>query len=287
MIRATIIGFLVIITPICLLAFSEETITYYSDSTISLKATIYTPEKDTLKPALVLIHEGGFTSGSRFCFNQYGAYFTGRGYVVMSIDYRLVQQGGAYPVALKDCIEAVKWLKANHRIYQVDKERIALIGSSAGAYLATMIGLAKGLPADIRQGHGKNKGEDTSVRVVVSSFGVYDWEKTEWKGDGFINPDQEKEASPIQYAEHAGAAFLLLAGGRDRLFNKEQAEEFKNRIKAKDKTVELYVKSRQGHAGLCDINSPLVTWALPIINSFLLDKLERCIPCERNYRKPE
>lgn len=269
------------------LAFNEETATYFSDSIITLKATIYSPEKDTIKPALILIHEGGFTGGSRFCFNQYGPYFAKRGYVVMSIDYRLVQQGGAYPEALKDCIEAVLWLKAHHEKYRIDKQRMAVIGSSAGAYLAVMVGVAGGLPDEIRQGHGRHPEEDARVRAVVSSFGLYDWTRTGWKGDGFIKPEQERAASPVTYAGRTQAAFLLLAGARDRLFDPGQAEEFRRRSSADGVSIEVCIKPRQDHAGLCDIHGPVAAWALPIIESFLLDRLKECEPCRRKYEKPE
>jgi acetyl esterase/lipase len=256
--------------------FSEQTITYFSDSTITLKATLYVPDTGQDLPALILIHEGGFTSGSRYCFAQYGEYFTRRGFAVMSIDYRLVQQGGQWPKPLEDCLEAVAWLRKYGAQYRIDKNQIVLIGASAGAYLATMIGLAPGLPAEIV------RNRDVVVRGVVSSFGVYDWTESNWRDEAFLPAALEDAASPIRYAQHAQCSFLILAGERDRLFDPSQARAFADaltkygqaEVNHQDATsakgvVEMYVKPQQNHAGLCDLHGPLAQWALPLIENFI------------------
>jgi acetyl esterase/lipase len=79
-----------------------------------------------------MIHEGGFLKGSRNCFSQYGEHFTNLGFAVMSIDYRLLTEGGAYPEAVKDCIQALRWLKAHSALYKIDKNNISLMGCSCG-----------------------------------------------------------------------------------------------------------------------------------------------------------
>ncbi|MFC1584194.1 alpha/beta hydrolase [Fibrobacterota bacterium] len=249
--------------------YSEQTISFLKRDTLTLKASLYLPDTGNNRPALIMLHEGGFTEGSRHCFMPHGRFFTGKGYAVLSVGYRLVQQGGAYPEALKDCIEALRWLKANAGDYGIDKDRIVLIGSSAGAYLATMTALAGGLPQDIRNGHGGFPKETLEIKGVVSSFGMYDWEQCQWKGSGFIKRNEAKAASPIHYCQHAKAEFLILAGERDRLFNLKQAEQFTARLKELGKKASLEVKPKQDHGGICVIDGEISRWALPIIDEFL------------------
>ena len=196
--------------PLLSFGFTEKVITYFKQGKVALKGSLFTPDRAHDSPALLLIHEGGFSEGDRHCFSEYGKFFTDRGYAFLSINYRLVHQGGEYPVALQDCIEALRWLKAHAKENGIDKKRIVVMGASAGAYLSTMIGISRGLPEKIRRGHRGFPGEDNRVAGVGSVFGLYDWTATPWPGGGFIKPDQKKETSPIQYFKSASADFLLL-----------------------------------------------------------------------------
>ena len=238
----------------------REEAVYASVDGRDLKATLYLPPDGRSRPALVCFHEGGFRSGDRACFEEYGNHFASRGIVVMAVSYRLVQQGGRYPAAIRDCMEAVKWLKAQSGRLGVDTARIALLGSSAGAYLAVMTALSEGLAP--------------GIRAVVSSFGVYDWEKASWKGDGFLPRGMERQASPVYYARFARADFLVLAGETDRLFPLEDALRFADSLRKAGRAVEVKIMPKQDHEGLCLLDRGVGAWALPVMERFLRDKLE-------------
>ena len=81
-----------------------------------------------LHPALVWIHGGGWTGGTKnearadnICRAAAAA-----GYVAVSIDYRLGD--GAWPTNLFDCKNAVRFLRANAARHSVDPARIAVAG---------------------------------------------------------------------------------------------------------------------------------------------------------------
>jgi acetyl esterase/lipase len=92
-----------------------------------------------------------------------------RGYVAVSIDYRLAQDdppaAGETPVdraayaAIEDAANAVRWLRANAVTYGIDPDRIAIGGYSAGAI--TSLGVAYG-----------EYGADAEVQAVVSLSGA-------------------------------------------------------------------------------------------------------------------
>jgi acetyl esterase/lipase len=100
---------------------------------------VYKPSEDkaTNRPAIIWVHGGGYTSGSK----DYGIEkdlaidFAKKGYVTININYRLSQAAGTKAVkdAVSDCSAALKWLIENSEKYGVDKDHIALGGYSAGA----------------------------------------------------------------------------------------------------------------------------------------------------------
>jgi para-nitrobenzyl esterase len=125
------------------------------------------------RPALVIIHGGAFRDGSRTQAQlvSFAEYFTSRGWVSISIDYRLLGDRGTLPPewlqyvqnqippadrdqaaalypAARDAKAAVRWLYANAATYQVNTDYVTAMGGSAGAYLAIVLGVTD--PEDFR-----------------------------------------------------------------------------------------------------------------------------------------
>lgn len=123
------------------------------DSTfVDLKMDIYQPTGDNFarRPTIVLAFPGSFTAGTRLspdiitlCDN-----FTRRGYVCVSIDYRLGFEGGsdsdtnqfkALMRGVQDMKAAVRYLYKDAQTtntYRIDTNQIFIGGSSAGAFIA-------------------------------------------------------------------------------------------------------------------------------------------------------
>ena len=132
-----------------------------------------------LRPGFILIHGGGFTGGtkSNATMVAFGNAYAQRGYVAVSIEYRLVgddpptealAQDAGDPVSVAavaarvDAVKAVEWMRANAATLGIDPDRIAVGGYSAGAI--TALGLAY-----------RDPGVDgADVQVVLSlSGGLY------------------------------------------------------------------------------------------------------------------
>lgn len=117
------------------------------------------------RPAMIIIHGGAFRLGSRddARFVQLSEYYASRGWVTLSIDYRLLQDQGTIPqtwlegvqasvdasaqpatmavyTASRDAKAAVRWVYANADAYQINTDYISTLGISAGASLAIMLG---------------------------------------------------------------------------------------------------------------------------------------------------
>lgn len=88
-------------------------------------------------PAVVLVHGGGWRSGSRTGWVRTGRALASEGMAAFTIDYRL--SGVAeFPAARDDVVDAIRWIRANAKRFDVDPARIALLGGSAGANLSLL-----------------------------------------------------------------------------------------------------------------------------------------------------
>jgi acetyl esterase/lipase len=97
-------------------------------------------------PAIVMIHGGGWRYFSNEVYADHAARFAAAGYAVAAINYRLVPDG-AYPAMIQDCACALAFFRSRSAEYGFDPDRVALIGYSAGAHLASLIGVAIDEPA--------------------------------------------------------------------------------------------------------------------------------------------
>jgi acetyl esterase/lipase len=150
-------------------------------SLVSLKLDLYQPSGDSVaqRPAVVYVHGGGFCCGDKSGGSTFASYLGQRGYVAVSINYRLLaSQGcGGQPSPSQECINAalaaqpdaqaaVRWLRAKAGTYRIDPNRIAIAGSSAGAVTSLLVDWRREDP-----GMSGNPGYSSTVRAAVSISG--------------------------------------------------------------------------------------------------------------------
>ena len=152
-----------------------------TNQTIDLTLDLYQPTGDTVtnRPAIVWIHGGGFGFGSKTSpeLVDEANYFALRGYVNVSIRYRLAPGGCVNNIgqscltgilqAREDAQTAVRFLRENASTYRIDSSRIAIGGTSAGAITALNVGYSAEDP-----GPGDHQGYSSAVRAVQSFSGA-------------------------------------------------------------------------------------------------------------------
>jgi acetyl esterase/lipase len=147
----------------------------------NLTLDMYQPAGDTVRarPAIVWVHGGSFKSGSKTSAElvDEANYFARKGYVNVSINYRLWSGGCpgsdiakciiAINQAQQDAQTAVRFLRENAATYRIDPDRIAMGGTSAGAITALNVGFSPENP-----GPGDHQGFSSAVRAVQSLSGA-------------------------------------------------------------------------------------------------------------------
>lgn len=111
----------------------------HSDPLLNM-LNVYMPKKGSNSPMVVWVHGGSLSYGDKDNVLHKAEYFTARGYVFVSINYRLTP-AVHHPANVQDVADAVVWLYENARHYSADPEKIFLIGHSAGADLAAMVAI--------------------------------------------------------------------------------------------------------------------------------------------------
>jgi len=102
---------------------------------------VYAPRRgQAAAPLAVFFYGGSWDSGRRQDYNWAGRALASRGFVTVVADYRLYPEV-RYPGFLEDGAQAVAWASRNAQRLGGDPRRIVLVGHSAGAYNAVMLGL--------------------------------------------------------------------------------------------------------------------------------------------------
>jgi len=176
---------------------SPQTHIYKVTEECSIQADVYLPEGDRRKSAILYIHGGALIFGSRTWAptEQFELYLKA-GYAVVSIDYRLAPET-KLPAILEDIQDAYNWLITNGpELFNIDPDRIAVTGSSAGGYLTLMSGFIV---------HPR-------PRALVSFYGYGDI-----AGDWYSCPDPFYSKEPAVPMEEArkGVSGPVIAGSEE------------------------------------------------------------------------
>lgn len=170
------------------------------------------------KPCILWFPGGGWTHVERNFMNGEMAFLARAGYVVVSVSYRTSGQGHL-PAQLEDAAAALRFLGENAGKYRIDPSRIAVMGRSAGAYLAVWLGLNEMLPGT---GCAPGQAGLPKVRACCDLFGPVDLEH-------LIDYELSPEAFPksrVSRPEDSHAGKLLgLAGNETREEVRRMARE--------------------------------------------------------------
>ncbi|HXM64352.1 MAG TPA: alpha/beta hydrolase [Terriglobales bacterium] len=217
---------------------------------------IYQPADSGSKPrpAVVLIHGGGWTSFDKSTMRGMGNFLARSGFVAVSVDYRLFHGSeNRWPAQLDDVQRSVRWLRANASKYNIDANRLGAFGHSSGAQLAALLGME-----DTRDNSDPALAKYSSrVQAVVDVSGPSDFlTNHDADGDAFLTnffggdftklPEVWRSASPAFNVNKSNAPFLIVHGTSDHDVPIAQAEELYDKLHQGGVPVTL-IKIDEGH----------------------------------------
>ncbi len=126
----------------------QGAVTYRRIGDVELALDAYVQRAGGLRPAVLVVHGGGFAAGSRVAFvGQLLETLTRAGFNWFSLDYRL---GGAARAeeALDDVRAALAFVRCHAREFRIDPDRVGVLGEDTGAWLAARLAAEK--PAGLR-----------------------------------------------------------------------------------------------------------------------------------------
>jgi endo-1,4-beta-xylanase len=259
-------------------------VTGYKGVKTELLLDIYEPENDNTasRPVIVWIHGGGFRTGSVRTQNYIVKYcndFAKRGYVCVSIDYRLrdskdmPDKRAEFPAlqdAARDANTALDWVRTNSGKYRIDPSLIFVAGGSAGGRTALTVSQFPGPdPAAKYEPEIEYKSKPwnkSGIIAVASLWGGPEPELRDW-----IYPFLQKNCTPA----------LFIHGDADSTINVINSINLYDAMKGAGIPAEIHIMKGKPHTPSGKDTDPLIEdwiakffvrqWEAPLQSSFTAD----------------
>jgi acetyl esterase/lipase len=236
------------------LGTTEYDVVYCTAAGVELMMDLYYPDTGESWPVLIFIHGGGWTEGDK---NGVETSPREHGYLIASINYRMYP-AYRFPAMIEDVKCAIRYLRSHADRYNLDPNRIALMGHSAGGHLAALAGLAD---RDVGWDEGAYPGVSSRVGAVITVAGPADLDRpyptlvNELIGNVF-GQEQLTSGSPVTYASPDDPPVLILHGELDPVVPVEQAYLLHQTLQAAGVRSELVMIRNAGH-GLEPLGGPI------------------------------
>jgi acetyl esterase/lipase len=225
---------------------AQSGVRYLNDSNPYHLMDVYLPNGDGPFPAIIYIHAGGWVKGNRSDLNATAILYAKRGIAGFSIDYTLTSSNStAWPENIRDVIAALQFIKENAELYRIDTKKIAVLGTSAGAQLSSLMGTLSGNESFL-SGLSLQETIKSQICLVINYAGVTDLKYTgEHLKSSTIydiiknafgnvtyeqNPDLWIEASPATYVSTDDPIFVFVHGYYDEVVPIQIAESFNSKL---------------------------------------------------------
>jgi len=243
-----------------------DNIPYANDTLKKHLLDIYLPTTGKSSyPVVIWIHGGAWMSNDKYADMGYMKNtlkeFIDKGYAVASIDYRWSTMA-IFPAQIQDCNQALEFIYQNADKYKLDKNRMALIGFSAGGHLANLVGLSNN--NNVKDFYADGKKLHFKIKVVLDFYGPSDFLALKGNdsndprnpvtlllgGSVNDNPGKAKTASPVTYIDKNDPPFLIVQGEKDESVNPDQSISLSEKLKSAGVKNDLIIVPNAPHYGV-------------------------------------
>lgn len=224
-----------------------------------MKLDVYGPENPVgPSPVIMFIYGGAWDHGDRGGYEFAGRAFAANGFVTVVPDYRLFPEV-RYPDFLEDNAAAVKWIEDNIASYGGDTKRFYLVGHSAGAYNAVMLGIDKSFLRDY--------GVTMPIQAIAAISGPYDFYPFEYDQvrNTFGQTDNPEGTQPVNLVTGGLPPMFLASGTSDPIVRMQNTKTFaKKLLVAGDWVTEKYYDGF-GHLEPVFALGQMWRWRMPVL----------------------
>ena len=246
---------------------ADEVLTYKKVGNTPISLGIYYPkgyQKGKKYPLFVFVHGGGWGSHKIFS-DQNGKwagdylgflarYYAEKGYISVSIDYRLMQQNGqidGYGIIdlYEDCFDAVQYLQTNQDKYGMDFSNSVVLGESAGGHLAAALSTFSY--------KGKPVFKKAILVNAITDLSDLSWSKVVPKNTNNAHlknltyAQRTKFLSPIDHIDATTCSTLLIHGTADTVVDpNKHSVAYNDKMFANGRNSELHLINDINHAFL-------------------------------------
>lgn len=217
------------------------------------KGELYLPKLEGLRPAVILVHGGGWRSRNLEDMNLIAKSLAEHGFIVFNINYRLAPEH-KHPAPIDDLRQAHAYLlklSEDNKI-NLDSHRVGLWGYSSGGHTVSYYALQTNSPGPIK--------------AVVSGGAPYDftWYPLSPYLLDYMGKYRDEmtqaylEASPVNHLHSEAPRFFLYNGIKDRLVEHAQASAFQFKLRQAGLQAERYDVAFWGHANVFIFSSEAV-----------------------------
>jgi acetyl esterase/lipase len=196
---------------------------YQEDKNRALHFDAFFNTKQKQNPAVIMIHGGGWRSGNKNQMHDMAREIASKGYSCFAIEYRLSLEA-KYPEGIFDVKNAIKFIKDNAIKFNVDPNKIAVLGCSSGGQMAALIGTTNEI-LDFEDKSFKSK-SSSKVQAIIDVDGVLAFKHPEssegdmasfWLGGTYDEkPENWKSASAINHTNKSSPPILFINSSFDR-----------------------------------------------------------------------
>ena len=261
----------------------------------TLAMDILQPDSKEPLPLIVFITGGGFMMAPKNNWIHQRMKLAEAGYVVASIEYRHAPLS-KFPAPIQDCKLAIRWLRAHANQYNIDVNRVGVLGNSAGGYLSAFMGVLN----DNREFDvGDFLDQSSNILCAADIFGIselmsigddYPEEvrklhdspgitEAMWvKGvPGFSGPDggvkdfpeEAKKASPLYYVSEKTVPMLFMHGDADTSVSPSQTDKMYQALRAKGIDAKRYIVPGAPHGGPYWVQEPVMKVMIEFFNKYM------------------
>lgn len=226
----------------------DAVVPYKTVGDVTLNLSVFKPSGDNKRPAacVVFFFGGGFKIGTPDQFYPQCEFLASRGIVAISAEYRIKTVHGTSPITcVTDAKSAMRWVRAHAKELNIDPNRIAAGGGSAGGFLAATTATSTCFD---------EKGEDTSVSCVPNALVILNSNFS--RGPGSMGFDAVKKMlgdnwicfSPLHCIKPGFPPTIYQVGTNDRFIPLDEAKLIKSEIEKVGSRCDLHIYEGQGHS---------------------------------------